>query len=45
MIEVEKPPTEETPPVLGTWNRLYALVLIELGLCILLFYLFERVFS
>lgn len=45
MTELEKPPTEEFPPVLGTWSRLYALVLIELALCILLFYLFERVFS
>lgn len=36
---------QEPPPVLGAWSRLYALVLIELALCILLFYLFERVFS
>lgn len=45
MTEVEKTTIEDAPPVLGTWNRLYALVLIELALCILLFYLFERVFS
>jgi len=45
MTEVEKTAVEDAPPILGTWNRLYALVLIELGLCILLFYLFERVFS
>ena len=45
MIEVGKSPVEEAPPILGSWNRLYALVLIELVLCILLFYLFERVFS
>ena len=40
--------TEETPepppPVLGRWSRLYALVLIELATCIVLFYVFERVF-
>lgn len=36
---------QEPPPVLGAWSRLYALVLIELALCILLFYAFERVFS
>ncbi len=45
MIEVEKAATEEAPPILGRWSRLYALVLIELALCILLFYLFERVFA
>lgn len=45
MIEAEKPPLDEAPPVLGRWSRLYALVLIELALCIVLFYLFERVFS
>jgi hypothetical protein len=38
-------PTPEGPPVLGSWNRIYALVLIELALCIILFRLFGRVFS
>lgn len=45
MIEIEKASSEEIAPVLGRWSRLYALVLIELALCILLFYLFERVFA
>lgn len=45
MIELEKAPTEEAPPILRSWNRLYALVLIELLLCVLLFYAFERAFS
>lgn len=45
MNEVEPAPHEEAPPILGRWSRLYALVLMELALCILLFYLFERVFS
>ena len=35
---------EEPPPVLGSWNRLYALVLGVLALCITLFHLFGRVF-
>ena len=35
----------EPPPVLGSWNRIYALVLGELLLCILLFRLFAKVFS
>ncbi len=37
-------PVEPPPPVLGRWGRLYALVLIELALCIGLFFAFERVF-
>lgn len=45
MIEPEKPTIVEAPPILGAWSRLYALVLIGLALCILLLYLFERVFS
>lgn len=45
MIEVEPKTSEDPPPVLGRWSRLYALVLMELALCILLFYVFERVFS
>jgi hypothetical protein len=45
MTELELTPMEPPPPILGAWSRLYALVLIELALCILLFYLFERVFS
>ena len=35
---------EDPPPVLGTWNRIYALVLGGLGLCILLFWVFSRAF-
>jgi len=35
---------EEPPPVLGSWNRLYALVLGVLALCIALFALFGRMF-
>jgi len=36
---------EDPPPVLGRWGRLYALVLLNLALCIILFYVFGRVFS
>ena len=45
MTDVEKKTTEEAPPIFGHWSRLYALVLIGLALCILLFYVFEQVFS
>ena len=33
------------PPILGSWPRLYALVLLNLLACILLFRLFAKVFS
>lgn len=36
---------EPPPPVLGRWSRLYALVLVELALCIVLLGLFARAFS
>ena len=35
----------EPPPILGRWSRLYALVLLDLVLCILLMRLFGRAFS
>jgi hypothetical protein len=35
---------EEPPPVLGTWNRIYALVLGALVLWIILLAVFGRVF-
>jgi hypothetical protein len=35
----------ERPPILGRWSRLYALVLLDLVVCILLFRLFAKVFS
>lgn len=37
-------PVDEPPP-LGTWPRMYAVVLGSLALWILLFYAFMRVFS
>ncbi len=42
MTEPEK---EDMPPILGSWKRLYSLVLGELLLCILLFRLFSWAFS
>ena len=36
---------EGPPPILGTWPRLYAVVLGELLLCILGFWLLARVCS
>ena len=50
MTEAGEPvPPEAThevpPPVLGSWNRMYALVIGVLILCIALFYAFARAFS
>jgi hypothetical protein len=36
---------EEPPPFLGSWERVYAAVLIYLAALIALFYLFMRAFS
>lgn len=33
---------EDPPPLLGSWRNLYALVLGELGLLVLLFYALTR---
>ena len=43
-IEEEKI-IEEKPPVLSNWNQLYAIVLINLALLIVLFYIFTKTFS
>lgn len=37
--------TDDQPPILGTWNRLYALVIILHALIITLFYWFTQVYS
>jgi hypothetical protein len=36
---------DEPPPVLGRWSRVYAVVICELGLTILAFYLFTIHFT
>lgn len=36
---------EEAPPILKTWNRLYAVVFFNLVVLIALFYLFTRIFN
>ena len=38
-------PPEEPPPFLGTWRRVYTVVIIYLVTIILLFYVFERAFT
>jgi hypothetical protein len=36
---------DDPPPFLGTWRRLYTLVLVYLAVLIVLFYTFTRAFS
>jgi hypothetical protein len=36
---------QESPPILTSWRRLYAVVLGELAVLIILFYLFTKVFE
>jgi hypothetical protein len=47
MREPERQPAgdEDPPPIGGSWNVLYAIVLLNLALLIALFYAFTRAFS
>jgi hypothetical protein len=36
--------TEEAPPFGGSWRRLYAVVLVNLAVLVVLFYIFTRAF-
>jgi len=38
-------PLEDPPPLLGTWRRIYLVVIAWLGFLILAFYLFARRFA
>jgi hypothetical protein len=45
MSKTTKPrPHEEPPPVGGTWKTLYAVVLLNLAVLVVVFYLFTRAF-
>ena len=37
--------TEDKPPFLKTWNRVYGLVFINLVILIIFFYIFTKVFE
>jgi hypothetical protein len=39
---VDKPPADEPPPFLGRWRNVYAVVLIELAVTVLVFYALTR---
>ena len=36
--------SEEPPPILGSWSRLYAAVLLHLAVLVALFWLFAKAF-
>lgn len=38
-------PNDETPPILGSWSRIYAVVLVLHVLLIILFYFFSRAYA
>lgn len=42
---LRRPVDEEPPPFRCSWRQLYLLVVANLGVCIVLFYLFMRAFS
>jgi hypothetical protein len=39
------PPEDEPPPFLGSWRRVYTVVLAYLACVIVAFYVFTRIFS
>lgn len=45
MIDDLEKNIEDKPPFLGSWNKIYALVLGELIVMVALFYLFTKAFS
>jgi hypothetical protein len=44
-MEDEKRVIDEPPPVLGTWPRVYAFVVVYLAVLIALFYVFTKHFA
>jgi hypothetical protein len=36
---------EEKPPILGSWNKIYLVVLLNLTVLIILFYFFSEAFK
>ena len=40
-----RPAEDEPPPILGTWRRIYILVLCYLAMLVAGFYVFTRVFA
>jgi hypothetical protein len=36
---------QEKPPILSSWNQLYTVVLLNLALLIVLFYIFTKAFD
>lgn len=43
--ENDKKNTEVPPPILGTWKKMYAAVLLNLIFLVIIFYIFTRAFE
>lgn len=43
--DIKKTEFEEKPPILQTWNRLYAVVIFNLIFCLTVFYIIRRIFE
>ena len=37
--------SEDEPPLLGSWNKLYGVVALSLAIMVLLFYIFTKAFE
>jgi hypothetical protein len=44
-ISKEKNHTDDDPPILGSWGKIYSLVLLLLILQVILFYLLSKAFD
>ncbi len=40
-----RPPEDDPPPIMGTWERMYTLVILLHAFIIFLFYLFTQAYS
>jgi len=46
MSDTQEPdPNDETPPILGSWKKIYAVVLVLHVVLIILFYLFSNAYA
>jgi len=41
----KSPESDEAPPFLGSWRRIYAVVILNIAILLVLFFLFSRAFA
>lgn len=44
-MKVTQQQAEERPPILRRWSRLYVIVMVNLALWLLMFYILRRIFE